>query len=50
VGTFILEPHQLTVGEVRYNLTATKLADLFRENFRTRESGVSGRIKSAGPA
>jgi len=32
-----------------YDTTTRKLADLFRENFKKYESGVSSEIQAAGP-
>ena len=45
MGTSSLEEYNFG-----FDVPAEKLADLFRENFRKYESGVSAVIKSAGPA
>jgi ATP-dependent phosphoenolpyruvate carboxykinase len=60
IGTFKLEQHQLTVGDVHHDLppsscaaydtAAKKLVDLFRGNFKKYESGVGAESKAAGPA
>ena len=46
----ILWPRGVWPDASAYDTTAKKLADLFRDNFRKYESGVSAEIKSAGPA
>ncbi len=45
-----LWPRGVWPDDSAYETTAKKLADLFRENFRKYEFGVSAEIRSAGPA
>jgi ATP-dependent phosphoenolpyruvate carboxykinase len=46
----IVRPRAVWTDASAYDTTAKKLAGLFRENFRTYESGVSAEIKGAGPS
>jgi len=46
----ILTPRSVWTDASAYDRAARKLADLFRENFKKYESGVSVEIKEAGPA
>src|SRR6187200_896563 len=46
----ILTPRSVWTEVSAYDSAARKLADLFRENFKKYESGVSAEIKAAGPA
>ena len=45
----ILTPRAVWADASSYDATAKKLADLFRENFKKYESGVSAEIQGAGP-
>jgi phosphoenolpyruvate carboxykinase (ATP) len=45
----ILTPRAAWQDGKAYDTTAKKLADLFRNNFKTYEAGASAEIKSAGP-
>jgi phosphoenolpyruvate carboxykinase (ATP) len=45
----ILAPRETWGDKSAYDATAQKLAGLFRENFKTYESGVSSEVRSAGP-
>ena len=45
----ILLPREAWTDKAAYDATARKLADLFRKNFKTYESGVSPEIAAAGP-
>jgi phosphoenolpyruvate carboxykinase (ATP) len=46
----ILLPRRAWSNPAAYEAAARKLAELFRDNFRTYEAGVSTEIKAAGPA
>jgi phosphoenolpyruvate carboxykinase (ATP) len=45
----ILLPRSAWTDASAYDATARRLAELFRENFTTYESGVRAEIKAAGP-
>jgi phosphoenolpyruvate carboxykinase (ATP) len=49
VPSEILIPEQTWADKAAYRATATKLANLFVENFKTYETGTSAGIKAAGP-
>ena len=46
----ILTPRAVWADASDYDVTAKKLAGLFRENFKKYESGVTAEIKAATPA
>jgi ATP-dependent phosphoenolpyruvate carboxykinase len=46
----ILTPRSVWTHASPYDGAARTLADVFRENFKKYESGVSAEIKAAGPA
>src|SRR5262249_17598578 len=46
----MLMPRRAWADASRYDAAAARLAGLFRDNFRTYESGVSPDIRAAGPA
>jgi phosphoenolpyruvate carboxykinase (ATP) len=46
----MLTPHKAWADASRYDTAAARLAGLFRDNFRTYETGVSPEIRAAGPA
>jgi len=50
VPAALLTPRSVWSDPARYDAAAAKLAVLFRENFRTYESGVGPDIRAAGPA
>ena len=45
----ILRPRSAWTDPSAYDATARRLAELFRENFKTYEAGVGAEIKPAGP-
>jgi phosphoenolpyruvate carboxykinase (ATP) len=45
----ILVPRSAWSDTSAYDAAARKLAGLFRDNFTTYESGVTGEIRAAGP-
>ena len=49
VPRVILAAGAVSAGAAACDTTAMKLADLFRENVKKYESGVSPEIKAAGP-
>ena len=49
VDSWLLDPRRTWESGEDYDEQATKLADLFRENFRRFESQVSEEVKNAGP-
>ena len=46
----ILTPRNTWQDQAQFDSAARKLADLFRDNFRTYEAGVSAEVRAAGPA
>ncbi len=44
-----LVPRNAWNDKISYDTSAKKLANLFRENFKTYEAGVSGEVRAAGP-
>lgn len=46
----VLVPNRAWGDQGAFDATAKKLAGLFRNNFKTYESGVSAEVRSAGPA
>jgi phosphoenolpyruvate carboxykinase (ATP) len=46
----ILVPRNAWSDKAAYDATARKLADLFKENFKTYEAGASAEVRGAGPA
>ncbi|MEQ8790759.1 MAG: phosphoenolpyruvate carboxykinase (ATP) [Pirellulaceae bacterium] len=44
-----LAPKKAWADKAAYETTAEKLAELFSDNFKTYESGVSDGVKAAGP-
>ena len=50
VPSSILNPRNAWTDKAAYDLTARKLAELFKKNFKTYESGASPDVKAAGPA
>ena len=46
----ILTPRNTWQDQAQFDSAARKLADLFRDNFRTYEVGVSAEVRAAGPA
>jgi phosphoenolpyruvate carboxykinase (ATP) len=46
----ILVPRSAWANATAYDSTAKKLAELFRNNFKTYEEGSSSQVKTAGPA
>jgi phosphoenolpyruvate carboxykinase (ATP) len=49
VDSGLLDPRRTWESGEAYDEQATKLADLFRENFRRFEAQVSERVRYAGP-
>jgi phosphoenolpyruvate carboxykinase (ATP) len=45
----VLDPKHTWTDEAAYEIQATKLAGLFRENFKKYEAGSSDAIKNASP-
>ena len=50
VPSEILVPKNAWADKAAFEATAKKLAGLFKDNFKTYESGVSAEVKAAGPA
>jgi phosphoenolpyruvate carboxykinase (ATP) len=45
----VLQPRNTWSNPADYDAQATKLANMFAENFKTFESGVTPAVKAAGP-
>ena len=50
VPSDMLIPRNAWADKSAYDATATKLAGLFKDNFKTSEAGASAEVKAAGPA
>jgi phosphoenolpyruvate carboxykinase (ATP) len=46
----VLKPRRTWANPSDYDAQARKLAQMFAENFRTFEQGVTAEVKAAGPA
>ena len=49
VPSEVLQPRETWDNKEEYDITADKLARMFKENFKRYENGVSAKVNSAGP-